>query len=128
MTSGQIFCIFMIATGITLLVVVLLSLVKRKMTEPFCLAWGLFAMLLLLAGILLHPTELDRYISITGMLLLLFLVYSVLISLYALTRVISVLSRRNRELAMQVSILNAETEKMWEEISCLQEEIKARES
>lgn len=127
MTSGQIFCIIMIGTGIVLLIVALLSLVKRRMTEPFCLAWGLFALLLLLAGGLLHPVELNRYISATGMLLLLMLVYSVLVSLYALTRAISVLIRKNRELAMQVSILNEETERMEKELNCLAEKIKARE-
>lgn len=128
MTSGQIFCIFMIGTGIALLAVILLSLAKRKMTEPFCLAWGLFAVLLLLAGSLLHPVELNRYISATGMLLLLLLVYSVLISFYALTRALSVLIRKNRELAMQVSILNEETEKMAEELNCLAEKIRTFET
>lgn len=116
MTSGQIFCVFMIGTGAVLLVTVLLSLAKRRMTEPFCLAWGLFALLLLLAGCLLHPTELDRYISATGMLLILFLIYSVLVSAYALSRAMSVLIRKNRELAVQVSILNAETERMAREL------------
>ena len=115
MTSGQIFCVFMIGTGAVLLATVLLSLAKRRMTEPFCLAWGLFALLLLLAGCLLHPTELDRYISATGMLLILFLTYSVL-SAYALSRALSVLIRKNRELAVQVSILNAETERMAREL------------
>ena len=98
MTSGQIFCVFMIGTGAVLLATVLLSLAKRRMTEPFCLAWGLFALLLLLAGCLLHPTELDRYISATGMLLILFLTYSVLVSAYALSRALSVLIRKNREI------------------------------
>lgn len=116
MTSGQIFCVFMIGTGAVLLATVLLSLAKRRMTEPFCLAWGLFALLLLLAGCLLHPTELDRYISATGMLLILFLTYSVLVSAYVLSRALSVLIRKNRELAVQVSILNAETERMAREL------------
>lgn len=129
MTSGQIFCIFMIGTGAVLLVVVVLSLAKRRMTEPFCLAWGLFALLLLFAGCLLHPTELDSYISVTGMLLLLFLVYSILVSAYALSRALSVLIRKNRELAVQVSILNAETERMSRELDALAEKAcKAKDS
>lgn len=124
MTSGQVFCIFMIGTGVILLIIVLLSLAKRRMTEPFCLAWGFFALLLLLAGCLLHPTELDRYISVTGMLLILFLIYSVLVSAYALSRALSVLIRQNRELAVQVSILNAETERMERELDALAEKAK----
>lgn len=122
MTSGQVFCIFMIGTGIFLLATVLLSLAKRRMTEPFCLAWGAFALLLLLAGCLLHPTELDRYISVTGMLLILFLIYSVLVSAYALSRALSVLIRKNRELAVQVSILNAETRRLSRELDALAQE------
>lgn len=121
MTSGQVFCIFMIGTGVVLLVIVLLSLAKRRMTEPFCLAWGFFALLLLLAGFLLHPTELDRYISATGMLLILFLFYSVLVSAYALSRALSVLIRKNRELAVQVSILNMEMERITGEVNVLAE-------
>lgn len=129
MTSGQVFCIFMIGTGAVLLVVVLLSLAKRRMTEPFCLAWGFFALLLLLAGCLLHPTELDSYISATGMLLLLFLIYSILVSAYALSRALSVLIRKNRELAVQVSILNEETERMSRELDVLTgKACKAKES
>lgn len=124
MTSGQVFCIFMIGTGVILLIIVLLSLAKRRMTEPFCLAWGLFALLLLLAGCLLHPTELDRYISVTGMLLILFFIYSILVSAYALSRALSVLIRQNRELAVQVSILNAETERMERELDALSEKAK----
>lgn len=112
MTSGQVFCIFMIGTGAVLLVIVLLSLTKRRMTEPFCLAWGLFALLLLLAGFLLHPKELDRYISATGILLVLFLFYSILVSAYSLSGALSVLIRKNRELAVQVSLLNMETERL----------------
>ncbi len=119
MTSGQVFCLFMIGTGAVLLVIVILSLAKRRMTEPFCLAWGLFALLLLLAGFLLHPTELDRYISAMGMLLILFLIYSVLVSAYALSRALSVLIRKNRELAVQVSILNEETERLSQELDAL---------
>lgn len=129
MTSGQVFCVFMIGTGVILLITVLLSLAKRRMTEPFCLAWGFFALLLLLAGCLLHPTELDKYISATGMLLILFLIYSVLVSAYALSRALSVLIRKNRELAVQVSILNAETERMSRELDALTEKAcKAKES
>ncbi len=127
MTSGNIFCIFMIATGLVLLFVVLVSLAKRRMTEPFCLAWGLFALLLLLAGCLLHPTELDGYISATGMFLLLFLIYSILVSAYALSRALSVLIRKNRELAMQVSILNEEMARIMEELEAVKGKIRADE-
>lgn len=125
MTSGQIFCIVMVGTGLLLLFLVLMSLAQRRMTEPFCLAWGVFAILLLVAGILLRPTELNRYISTTGMLLIFFLVYSILISAYALSRALSVLIRKNRELAMQVSILNEETERLARELAKLTEAAEA---
>ena len=56
------------------------------------------------------------------MLLILFLIYSVLVSAYALSRALSVLIRKNRELAVQVSILNAETRRLSRELDALAQE------
>lgn len=41
MTLGDLLTIFLIMMGICLLVMAILSLAKRKMTEPFCLAWAI---------------------------------------------------------------------------------------
>ena len=105
-----------------LLLLILLSLARRKLTESFCLAWGLFAVLLILAGCLLHPSELNHYISLKGLILLLFALYGVIWGLYALSLVVSKLMRRNRELAMHVSLLNQENEQIMERLNRLEKQ------
>ncbi len=122
MTIGTLLCVIMIITGVALLLLILLSLARRKLTESFCLAWGLFAVLLILAGCLLHPSELNHYISLKGLILLLFALYGVIWGLYALSLVVSKLMRRNRELAMHVSLLNQENEQIMERLNRLEKQ------
>ena len=64
MTLGDLLTIFLIMMGICLLVMAILSLAKRKMTEPFCLAWAIVSVLLVICGILIEPSELERYVSL----------------------------------------------------------------
>ena len=73
MTLGDLLTIFLIVMGICLLVMAILSLAKRKMTEPFCLAWAIVSVLLVICGILIKPSELERYISLR-ILILVFLI------------------------------------------------------
>ena len=122
MTIGTLLCVIMIITGVALLLLILLSLARRKLTGSFCLAWGLFAVLLILAGCLLHPSELNHYISLKGLILLLFALYGVIWGLYALSLVVSKLMRRNRELAMHVSLLNQENEQIMERLNRLEKQ------
>ena len=56
MTLGDLLTIFLIMMGICLLVMAILSLAKRKMTEPFCLAWAIVSVLLVICGILITGT------------------------------------------------------------------------
>ena len=60
MASGDILRLFVIAAGAYMLVKAVLSLAKRKMTEPFCLAWVLLSALMILSGVLLNPSQLDH--------------------------------------------------------------------
>ncbi len=100
--------VIMILTGVSLFGITMVSLAKRKMTDTFVLAWGLVSVIFVLGGILLHPTELERYISGTGMLLVGSVVFFVVFGLYFMSVRISELTRRNLELAMQVTLLRQE--------------------
>ena len=62
-------CVGMILTGVVLLGATLSSLARRRMADSFVLTWGLISMIMILAGLFLHPAELNRYISAMGMLL-----------------------------------------------------------
>ncbi|MCM1325058.1 MAG: DUF2304 domain-containing protein [Bacteroidales bacterium] len=124
MEPGAMLRIIMIATGVFLFGVTLSSLAKRKMTEPFCMTWGLISLIIILAGILLRPDEWNRYISTKGMLLVVLIGFCVIYGIYFISARISELMRRNQELAMQVSLLNYEVEKLRQEI----ENLPAKES
>lgn len=70
--------IFMIVLGIVLLGKTFASLAKRILTEHFGMLWGFFSVVLILAGILLSPTEWGSYISLRGLILVMITIFCVI--------------------------------------------------
>ena len=122
MASGDLLTIFLIVLGICLFVMAILSLAKRKMTETFCLAWAVLSALMILSGILLNPSQLDGYISTRGLILIIIIVSGILWGLWFISTQVSILKRRNQELAMQISLLNNDCEKILRELEKLKRE------
>ena len=122
MASGDILRLFVIAAGAYMFVKAVLSLAKRKMTEPFCLAWAVLSALMILSGIILNPSQLDRYVSLRGLILIMIIVSGILWGLWFISTQVSSLKRRNQELAMQISLLNHDCEKMLRELEKLRKE------
>ena len=122
MASGDILRLFVIVAGACMLVKAVLSLAKRKMTEPFCLAWALLSALMILSGVLLNPSQLDRYISTRGLILIIIVVSGILWGLWFISTQVSLLKRRNQEMAMQISLLNNDCEKILKELEKLKKE------
>lgn len=112
METSDLLRLILILVGVLLLFMTILSLARRKMTETFCLAWGAFSVLLMLAGIFLRPTEVVHYVSPMGLVLILLAGFCVIAAAYFISTQISVLTRKNQELAMQVSLLNQENEQI----------------
>lgn len=123
MEPGMILQIIMIVVGIFLLGAVVSSLARRKMTESFCLAWGLVAIIIILAGILLRPAEWNRYISGMGMVLLLMIGFCIVYGAYFMSTKVSELMRKNMELSIQVSLLKHEKEEFSRQLKELAEKI-----
>ncbi len=98
----------MILTGVFLFGITLFSLAKRKLTDSFVLVWGLTSVIFVLTGILLNPTELDRYISPTGMLLTGAIGFCAVFGAYFISIRVSELIHRSQELAIQVTLLKQE--------------------
>ena len=119
MQAGTILQIIMVVTGLFLLVITTTSLARRKMTESFCLAWGLISLVLILAGFILRPAGWSRYLSNMGMVLALLIGFTIIYVAYFLSAKVSELSRKNQELAMQVSLLNQENERILERMEQL---------
>lgn len=122
MAVGDVLRLFVIVAGAYMFLKAILSLAKRKMTEPFCLAWAVLAALMILSGILLNPSQLDGYISTRGLILIIIIVSGILWGLWFISTQVSILKRRNQELAMQISLLNNDCEKILRELEKLKRE------
>ena len=120
MASGDLLTVFLVVMGICLFVMAILSLAKRKMTEPFCLAWVSVSVLIVICGVLIEPSELDRYISLRVLILILFITIGVGWILWFISTQISILRRRNQEIAMQISLLNQDSERMMKKLEDLE--------
>ncbi len=108
MNMGDLLRLFVIVIGIYLLLMALLSLSKRKMTEQFCLAWAVLAALMIIAGILLNPSQLGNFMNIKSLGLIMIIVCGILWGMWFISTQVSILMRKNQELAMQISLLNEE--------------------
>lgn len=122
MAVGDVLRLFVIVAGAYMFLKAILSLAKRKMTEPFCLAWAVLSALMILSGILLNPSQLDGYISTRGLILIIIIVSGILWGLWFISTQVSILKRRNQELAMQISLLNNDCEKILRELKKLKRE------
>lgn len=122
MAVGDVLRLFVIVAGAYMFLKAILSLAKRKMTEPFCLAWVVLSALMILSGILLNPSQLDDYISTRGLILIIIIVSGILWGLWFISTQVSILKRRNQELAMQISLLNNDCEKILRELEKLKRE------
>lgn len=123
MTLGDLLTIFLIVMGNFLLVMVILSLAKRKMTELFCLAWAIVSVLLVICGILIEPSELERYVSLRILILIFLITVGVVWTLWFISTQLSILMRKNQELAMQISLLNQDSERMLKKLEELEKRI-----
>ena len=122
MAVGDVLRLFVIVAGAYMFLKAILSLAKRKMTEPFCLAWAVLSALMILSGILLNPSQLDGYISTRGLILIIIIVSGFLWGLWFISTQVSILKRRNQELAMQISLVNNDCEKILRELEKLKRE------
>ena len=122
MAVGDVLRLFVIVAGAYMFLKAILSLAKRKMTEPFCLAWVVLSALMILSGILLNPSQLDGYISTRGLILIIIIVSGILWGLWFISTQVSILKRRNQELAMQISLVNNDCEKILRELEKLKRE------
>lgn len=118
MSTIMIVKIALIVTGILFIVLDFLAYAKQRLTENIGLGWGLFSMLLIITGAVLDSDEADGdVIYLLIFLLGLFLLFVV----FAICKTVSVLIMKNRELAMQVSLLNQENERILHELGILKD-------
>ena len=125
---GMILQAIMIVLGCVLFIETISSLALRKMTEPFCLTWGLISVIIVLAGCLLRPSGIAEYISVTGLLLVVLIGFCIVYGAYFMSHIVSDLMRKNNELAIQVSLLNQERDEIYRQLERLREQADAPET
>ena len=110
MPEDLIFRAVLFGAGFAALVIAVIALARRKMTETLCLVWGILALLLLSAGILLRPTQWTQYLSHRGLVLLVLAGIAVFTIAYSISVVVSGLLCQVREAAIQIALLRLQNE------------------
>lgn len=124
METEVIFRVLAVGTGTILLFAVFLSLSKRVMIEAMGVIWSFFGVILILLGAVPALTAWSRTVPSEGAGVLAFLGECLIWALFAMSRIISQLIMKNQELAMQVSLLNQENEKILRQVELVQENRK----
>ena len=116
MCVAEILKVIVVGVGILVLCMDFLSFAHRKMTESLGLAWGFFSVVLILSGVLPGLSDWTKAVpkEASGALVLIGIL-AILGSFY-LSGSVSKLIRKNQELAMQVSLLNQENERILREL------------
>lgn len=115
--------IIMVLAGFIIMAMTIASLARNKMTESFCLAWGFVALVLIFAGVVLNPYGINKIISVTGLMIFMVVGLFVIFGSYYVTGKVSELTRKNRELAIQVTLLNHENKLVAEQLKEIKEKL-----
>lgn len=97
-----------IVIGIILLLLDINAYVRQRLADEIGLLIGSFSIFLIIMGIILH-FHMNKDLLIT---LLIICFFFLLLIIFSLCTAVSVLVMKNRELAMQVSLLNQENERI----------------
>lgn len=108
MSAGDGLRLFMIIVGAVILAATIISLARKHMTETFCVAWGVAAVASIFAGVVLRPDDWSRYISGSGLVIIMLGITLLLAGAFFVSVRISRLNREVKELAIRVAILDHE--------------------
>lgn len=124
MRDGLIIQILLIAFGTSMLVTSFISLVRRKMSEPVVIPWGIGAIVFIVLGIVIRPDHWREYISPQGLTLVIVIFVCAAYAMYFFSIRITDTMKKNNELAIQVSLLNKEVEELRKKMESLEEDEK----
>jgi uncharacterized membrane protein len=112
----------LVLAGIIVFMMVLMSLARRKMTETFCLMWGVLALIMICAGCFLSMTEWGILVGKMGTFLIFLAAACIICGGLFICIQVSMLMRKNQELAMQISLLNQENKQILDELERISRE------
>ena len=108
MDYGFFLQILFVIAGVLIFITEIVLLAKRKLSESTSLTWGFVAVVFIVAGIVLRPNGWIKYMSMAGMILLCLVGLCLVYGLFVISCHISELSRKETEMAMNISLLNQE--------------------
>ena len=111
----------MVATGIVFLLWDFYSYARQKLNESMGLIWPFVSIALIVTGAV---PALSGGVSEWLLICLFIICLLLLFLLFKVTKAVSVLTMKNQELAMQVSLLNQENEKILHRLGIVSDEKK----
>ena len=108
--------IIMVVAGCLFLILNFVTYVKKNLTEKFTWMWTIFCIVMILSGIVPGLNSWSFKFNSWGYMALCIILVLIVQFIFIITKEIANLKKRNKELAMHVSLLNQENERILYEI------------
>lgn len=113
--------ILMVGTGILFLVPAFWAYTRQKLNDSMALIWAFVSIALVITGAV---PAVSKHLSESLLIFMFIICLLLLFLLFKVSKAVSVLSMKNQELAMQVSLLNQENERILHKLGILTDEKK----
>ena len=113
--------ILMVGTGILFLVLAFWAYTRQKLNDRMALIWAFVSIALVITGAV---PAVSKHLSESLLIFMFIICLLLLFLLFKVSKAVSVLSMKNQELAMQVSLLNQENERILHKLGILTDEKK----
>ena len=113
--------ILMVGTGILFLVLAFWAYTRQKLNDSMALIWVFVSIALVITGAV---PAVSKHLSESLLIFMFIICLLLLFLLFNVSKAVSVLSMKNQELAMQVSLLNQENERILHKLGILTDEKK----
>lgn len=113
--------ILMVGTGILFLVLAFWAYARQKLNDSMALIWVFVSIALVITGAV---PAVSKHLSESLLIFMFIICLLLLFLLFKVSKAVSVLSMKNQELAMQVSLLNQENERILHKLGILTDEKK----
>ena len=113
--------ILMVGTGILFLVLAFWAYTRQKINDSMALIWAFVSIALVITGAV---PAVSKHLSESLLIFMFIICLLLLFLLFKVSKAVSVLSMKNQELAMQVSLLNQENERILHKLGILTDEKK----
>ena len=115
----------MVVAGCLFLILNFVTYVKKNLTEKFTWMWTFFCVVMILSGIVPGLNNWSFQFNSWGYMALCIIMVLIVQFIFIITKEIANLKKRNKELAMHVSLLNQENERILAELEKLTGRTKA---